>query len=72
MTYNELLWATIDLFTVFNTILTSAQGNVMLDDYQASYESLKISVTHSNLLAILNFFFDFVALGDLSFTGYLG
>ena len=74
MTYNELLWATIyrPVYPVFNTILMSRQGNLMLGDYQASYKSLKILVMRSILLAILNMFFDFVALEDLSFTGCCG
>ena len=74
-TRNDLQWATMSynrpVYPVFNTILMSRQGNLMLGDYQASYKSLKILVMRS-MLAILNMFFDFVALEDLSFTGCCG
>ena len=75
-TRNDLQWATMSynrpVYPVFNTFLMSRQGNLMLGDYQASYKSLKILVMRSILLAILNVFFDFVALEDLSFKGCSG
>ena len=55
--------------TVFDAILTSRQGNLrMVTKHHTTL--LTFRSCYMIQLAILNVFFDLVALGDLSFTGY--